>query len=417
MSKHARDRRPYIKPVTRVELSHSNIRFRWIAIAVLLSIAVVAIGYGFSLALSTEPGWQQVRASGDQVNCSGDFVLMYDFGIGDVNPTATNKKLEILYTQLTEDAYRIFSAEAEGTDNLYHLNANVNETVTVDPGLYRALEQIVEFENRHVFLAPATALYAPVFLSSTDAEAAVYDPMKEPELAELAAKMAAFGADTEMISLELQGENRVKLKAADAYLAFAEEYGIETFLDFGWMRNAFIVDYMAQALEEAGFAYGYLASYDGFTRNLYVGAEDFSQNIYHCVDNGVFLPAVLTYSGPMSLVSLRSYPLSDQDRWHYYAYEDGSITTAFLDSADGLSKSSVDGLTAYSRDRGCADILLQTAPLFVADSFDAQALEQLAWKGIESVRCHDKGVVITEESAAVTLTDDDYRIVISQVKP
>ena len=46
MSKHARDRRPYIKPVTRLELSEANIKYRWIAIAVLLAGAVQNIFYG-----------------------------------------------------------------------------------------------------------------------------------------------------------------------------------------------------------------------------------------------------------------------------------------------------------------------------------------------------------------------------------
>lgn len=416
MRKNARDRRPYIRPVKRLELSEANIKFRWIAIAVCLAIAVVAIGYGFSLALRTEAGWQQVSPLSEEVNCGSDFVFMYDFGVGDINPTAAHKKLEALYGDLTVSAYRLFSPEAVGNDNLYHLNCNVNEVVTVAPELYRALEQIASSGDRHVFMAPVLELYEPVFLAANDAEAALYDPRKDPDRAQMVREMAVYCADPEMVSLEVLGENQVRLTVAQEYLAFAEEYGIEVFLDLGWMKNAFIADYMAQALEAAGFDAGYLASFDGFTRNLYGRGKGFSQNIYHCVGSDVYLPGALEYFGPMSLVSLRSYPLSEQDRWNYYAYEDGSVTSVYLDPADGACKPSIDGITAYSRDLSCGEMVLKLSPVFIADAFDAEALEILAREGMESIRCHEKGIVCTDVVQPVRILDPSYDLVYSKVE-
>ena len=43
MSKHARDNRPYIKPVTKIELSGDQSTLRLILIVVLLAIACVCI--------------------------------------------------------------------------------------------------------------------------------------------------------------------------------------------------------------------------------------------------------------------------------------------------------------------------------------------------------------------------------------
>lgn len=416
MSKHARDRRPYIRPVTKLELSETNIKFRWIAIGVLLSVAVVAIGYGFFLALNKEPGWQQVSTVSDTVNCSNDFVLMYEFGAGDTNATAEAKKLETLYTDLTEEAYRLFHSEAEGTDNLYHINAHVNETVTVAPALYRSLEQIVRSGSRYPFLRPVQDLYAPVFLAEDDMEAAIYDPMKIPELAEEAAFLAEYCSDPSMVSLEVFGQNQVRLNVSASYLAVAEEYGIAVFLDFGWMTNAFIADFMADALEAEGFTRGYLASYDGFTRNLDTRGTEFTVNLFDRQDNDVRMPGNFCYSGPMSLVSFRDYPLSDREKWHYHAYGDGSITTAYLDPEDGLSKSSVSDIMTYSRSAGCAWIALRTAPVFIAESFDAQALECLVQEGIESVRCFGNSVICTQDPAPVRISDGIYDLIISNTK-
>lgn len=416
MSKNARDRRPYIKPVTKLELSEANIKLRWIAIAVLLAVAAVSIGYGFYTALSTEPGWQEVTVLSDEVNCSRDFKLMYDFGAGDINPTAAYKKLETLYGELTVSAYRLFTPEVEGKDNLYHINANINEAVTVAPALYDALAAIVESESRHVFMGPVRELYDSVFLSATDAEAELYDPMKNLERSELVREATAFCSDADMISLELLGESQVRLNVAPAYLRYGEEYGIVSYLDLGWMTNAFIADYIAEALKAEGFSCGYLVSYDGFTRNLYGGEMTFSQNIYHCVNSDVYLPASLEYRGPMSIVSLRSYPLSDRDRWHHYAYEDGSVTSVYLDPADGSSRPAIDGITAYSRDAGCGEMVLKLAPVFTAEDFDAYALETLAKQGIHSVRCYENSVVCTEDTAPFQILDQSYDIVISNAE-
>ena len=406
MSKNARDNRPYIRPVTRLELSEKNIKFRWIAIVVLLSIATVAIGYGFHSALSVEAGWEEVTVHPEEVSYNDDFVLMYDFGRGDIGPTAAYKKLEILYRDLNVSAYRTFSPEAEPGLNVRSLNENINASVAVSPELYKALEQVATTDNRHVFLAPVTALYKPVFLSEGDGEAMAFDPMYDAELAALAAETAAYCNDPAHISLELLGDNKAQLTVSDAYLAFAEEYGIEVFFDFGWMTNAFVADYLADALTEAGFTYGYLVSYDGFTRNLDVSGAGYSVNFFDRQGNDVLMPATVSYSSPMSIVSLRDFPLSDEDRWHYYSYANGGITTVFLDPADGVSKSAVDSLMAYGESLSCGEILLRLAPVFTADSLDEGALKAMAGDGVYTVWGEGDVLFHTQETAGLTLRPD-----------
>lgn len=403
MSKHGRDRRPYIKPVTRLELSEANIKYRWIAIAVLLAVAVVAIGYGVHLALSVEPGWQEVTATADEVNCARDFTLMYDFSAGDINPTVAHKKLQLLYTSLTESAYRFFSAEAEGTDNLYALNANINTVVILDPVVYHALERIADAGLRHPFMAPVQSLYASVFLSAGDAEASHFDPMQSPELMLLVKQTAAYTNDPEMISLELLGDCKARLNVAEDYLSFARDCGIETFLDLGWMKNAFIADYIAEALEAEGFCYGYLASYDGFTRNLDIRGTDYTTAIFDRQGTDILMPANFHYSGRQSIVSLRDYPLSDQDQWNYYVYDSGEITTVFLDPEDGVSKSAPDTLVSYSEKLGCSEILLKTAGIFTAETLDREALMELSRQEVHSIWFEENALLYTQKDAQLQI--------------
>ena len=388
MSKHARDKRPYMKPVTRIELSEDRIKLRLILLIVLLAIAAVAVFVGLRAALTVEPGWQKVQASSGKVNCSTEFTLMYDFSDHSASEaTIGSKRLNAFYTTLTEDAYAIFTAAEYETEfaNVRYLNDHINEVVTVDPALYQALERIVRYDSRYPFLAPVYEEYDKVFLQTNELDAALYDPAKSPELMDYIRQAAGFANDPEMVRLELLGNGQVCLHVADAYLSFAEEYGLDTFFDFHWMTNAFIIDYMASKLMENGYTNGYLASYDGFNRNLDMRGNLYSHNIYDRQGSDIYLPAVFNYQEPTSIVVLRNYPMSDADRWHYFSYSNGSITTTFVDPADGRPKSATDNLFAYSRESGCVEILLQTAPLFIADELDVDALNGLTEKGIWAI--------------------------------
>ncbi len=403
MSKKPRDNRPYIPPVKRIELSEDDTRLRLILIAVFLTIAVIAFAYGISSGLSTEPGWQVIEAAPKSPNYKDDFVLQYDFSGVNGNPTAAEKQITAVYTKAQEDSFRIFSAEVQedGIFGLAYLNAHPNEVISVEPALYQALALVEQYDNRHVFTAPATGAYSSLFLSTSDEEAALCDPELDPDQDVWFAQLAGFVQDPEAIHLELCGENQVKLCLSDAYWNFAQEQEITVFLDFGWMRNAFVADYLADALADAGFTDGYLVSYDGFTRNLDKRGQNYSMNLYNRQGSDIYMPACLHYNVPMAIVSLRDYPMMDNDRWHYYAYKSGRIVTVFLDPADCKSGSSVDTLVSYSSELGCAEILMQTAGVFTADRFDAAPL--LNAQNVSSIWFEDQTLCYTDSAAQLTL--------------
>lgn len=405
MSKNARDRRPYIRPVTRIELPEGNIKLRMILIVVLLSIAVVAVVFGLVSALKTEPGWQEVEVTSSELNCSRDFVLMYEFGMDGLDATSEYRNVTRMYTELTEFAFRIFSAdtEVENLGNVWYLNRHPNEEVAVAHELYQALELVTEYDSRYLFLGPVYDVYDPVFLAETSAEAALYDPAREPELAAYVQETMQYCADPNRIRLELLGEDRVKLHISEDYLAYAQENGIETFLDFGWMTNAFVADYMADTLAVSGYTNGYLASYDGFTRNLDERGNGYSYNLFDRQEQDIYMPGRLNYDRPMSIVFLRNYPLSEQDQWHYHAYEDGQITSVMVDTADGAVKSATDNLVVYSSGIGCAELLLKAAPVFISEELDIQALHEWTQDGIGSIWGEGGNLCYNDEDAQLEL--------------
>ena len=400
---------PHVRPVQRIELSESHVKLRMILIVVLLAIATVAIVIGLSSALKTEPGWQEIRVASVKMNCGEDFTLSYDFTNAGSAATAQSKALTTLYSTACEDAFRIFSPDVsgEGTANVYDLNAHPNETLTVDPVLYQALSLIQQYGNRNLYLGAVYAEYNRIFWAENDVEAASYDPVQNPELVGDLAELAAFANDPAMIDIQLLDNHQVKLMVAEEYLSFVKDNEIEKLIDFGWMKNAFIADYLAQVLTENGYTDGYIASFDGFTRNLDQRANTYSINLFDRIGFDIYHSAVMRYEAPASIVSLRDYPLGQSDHRIYHTFPDGHIASFLIDPADGMCKASVDSLIAYGKNQSCAEILLQLVPVFIADTFSNSRLLELASSGIHSLWCEGQSVYHTDAQVDLTILPQD----------
>lgn len=407
MSKNARDRRPYIKPVTRIDLSGEHFTLRWILVVLLILIAATCLVIGINSMMQTETGWTEIEVSSSEINCSQDFRLNYELGVSGVSATVENKLLSSLYSKATEDGYLIFSVHTlkDGVNNAAYLNAHLNEIVTVEEALYEALELIVRYNNRNIFMAPVNVEYNRIFSAVSDAEAERFVPARNPEIAAYVAELAGYANDPDMISLELFENNQVRLNVSDEYLAFADAEEIEYFLDFSWMTNAFVIDYMADILAENGYTNGYLSSFDGFTRNLDAG-DSYSLNIFDYRDGAVHVPAVMTYDEPISIVSLRSYPMTTEEQWHYYRFENGDVVSIFTDPADGMNKCATSDLLGYSYGTGCAEILMQLIPVFIAEEFNTAALSALTDTGIYSVWSEGTRIIFNDAELVLTLADE-----------
>jgi len=400
------DRRPYVPPVKKITLSEASPKLRVVLIILCLVIAAAALAAALNGLLRQEDGWQEIEAAASKRNLSEEFVLRYDFSRSGARAPADRRALSDLYTEVMEQSYVIFSKDEETEGNLWWVNVHANEAVTVDPVLYDALETVQRCGSRYLYLAPAYEEYRRIFLCETAEEAASYDPSQDAELADWLQQLADFANDPQHIDLELLGNLQVRLNVSDEYLSFAEEYELESFLDFSWTRNAFVADYAASRMQEKGYTAGYLSSYDGFTRNLDSG-NLYSFNVFSRHGNEINLPAVMEYSAPISLVSLRDYAMTEQDRWHYFSFPDSRIVTIFLDPADGRSKSSVHDLVAYSHTADCADVLLQAAPVFVSDGFSKAALQDMTQNGIFAVWSEDTELCFNDSELQLQMKETE----------
>ena len=418
-----RNHTPNVRPVQKVELSEKNTRQRLIAVIVLLVIASGAFMYALNGLMSNDSGWTNIEASSSaEIHCGDDFIFQYYVGAAGVNATTEKKALTLLYTDSIVKAYKMFSSDEsfEGITNVYDLNQHPNETMVVDDALYHAFELIAETGNRAVYLAPVDAEYENLFFCNDDSEAVSYDAYQNGEVAAYFSEVTDYSNDTSKVNVELLGDNQVRLSVSDDYLAFAEKNFISDFIDFSWMKNAFITDYVADVMIDNGYTLGSLTSYDGFTRNLdqtsaiakLNAGSDSSEttdrnavyffNMYDRQGNVIYPAGVMHYNGERSIVSLHNYPMSDKEKYNYYEFKSGDIRTRYADTTDGLCKSAVNNMVAYADNMGCAEILLKVSPVYIADMMDTEAVKSLAENGIQMIYGENSVLYYTDHSLELT---------------
>ena len=377
--------RPPVRKIINIELPEGRLGLRIALVIVLIVLAVASFALGINSLVSTDAGLTEITALSGEMNAGSSFTFYYYLGYGGADATDEKRELRNVYTEAATDALELFCAdiETEETGGLYRLSRSPNEILNVDEALYSALEQLEASDSRYHYLAPLYEQYYALCSSMGDEEAAQYDPRLDAAQGEFFAEAAAFAADETAVDIELLGDGKVRLRVSDEYLAFAQENGIVSFLDLGWMENAFIADYLAETLEAAGYTRGALISDDGFMRCLdeETGSE-YSFNFTHREGGEVTVLSTLRFSGRVSIACLRDYPAEGSDGEGYYLYENGTLRSPFLDTSDGLDRSSKPELCGYSFDEGCAALALTLAPIFIADTLNTEALVTLENEGI-----------------------------------
>ncbi len=381
-----------LKPVQKIELSDKNNKLKLILVILLLALGFTAIGYGIMSAISTERGWKEIEANRTEgLNCSQDFVFIYNIGAGDTSPTVENKALTNLYSKAVEDAYKIFTSDEGYADvaNIYTMNQKPNEELVVDPALYKTFELLQEYDNRNIYLAPVYMQYDDIFFSTDESEIVDYDPYSNEEVAAYYKEVAAYACDSEAVDVKLLGDNKVKLFISDEYLKYAEENHITRFIDLFWMRNAFITDYLAQVMRDNGYTLGSISSHDGFSCNMDETNTGYAFNMYDKVKGLPYQIATANYTGARNIVSMRDFVMSELDKPYFYELKNGEVRTSYLDVEDGLCKSSTSMLVSYSKKMSCAEIMLNMESIYIADELDEQAIANLTADDIYSVYCNE----------------------------
>ena len=377
MSRKERRKEPALTPKEQVELSQKNIPLRIVLVVLALVVAAVCFANALGETGKVQPGWQEILATNPQTLASQDFVLAYNLGTGSLSPKAEQQKVSELYTRvLDETAQALSNQPVSGVNNLYTLNQQPNADIQVEPALYEAFRVLENAGSRMAYYAPVAEQYDSLFSCTYDEEAVQFDPQRDKAAGEFTARIAAYAQDKTAVQVRLLPDNTLRLEVSQEYLDYAQDSGVDTFVDFGILRNALLCDAAADALVQAGYVQGVLSSLDGYARSLC--GEEFALNVFERQDGKIKNVGIVTYSGPAALVTLRAFPMSESDTVNYYTYSDGTVIGPFL-NADGISHTAAPSLAALSPSGSAANLALRMLPAFAGEDDSFAALSDLSW--------------------------------------
>ena len=407
-----KDKTPYVPPVKHIELDEKKIKPRLILTIVFFIIAIIAITYGVVSMNSTDDGWRTVEVSSKlDGSCLPEIAFQYNLGASGIAAGVEYRELSKVYTEAADNATKFFNNRYYvDTSNLRTLNDSPNSDVAVAQELYEALKLLSDSGRREMFYAPYYDEYTSLFLCVDENEAYNFDPKRNPEVEQYINSLSAYVGDENHVSLTFGENNTLRLNVSDEYLAFAEEYGITSYVDLYWMKNAFVVDYIAKQLTENGFYFGSLSTFDGYVRNLDKGSGYiYGFNLYDKVGDTVNPAAIMKYSGQISVVNYRSYPMTDLDAPYYNEDADGNTLSKYI-GGNGYPASATGSLVMFSREKSCAEILVSTMKYYLADTLDTVEVENIP--EISCVYCEDSKVVTnsTDEKISFDSFYDGYTL-------
>mgnify|MGYP001280929526 FL=1 len=407
-----KDKTPYVPPVKHIELDEKKIKPRLILTIVFFIIAIIAITYGVISMNSTDDGWRNVEVlSKLDGSCIPEIAFQYNLGASGIAAGVEYRELSKVYTEAADNATKFFNNRYYvDTSNLRTLNDSPNSDVAVAQELYDALKLLSDSGRREMFYAPYYDEYTSLFLCVDENEAYNFDPKRNPEVEQYINSLSAYVGDENHVSLTFGENNTLRLNVSDEYLAFAEDYGITSYVDLYWMKNAFVVDYIAKKLMENGFYFGSLSTFDGYVRNLDKGSGyNYGFNLYDKVEDTVNPAAIMSYSGQISVVNYRSYPMTDLDAPYYSEDADGNTLSKYI-GGNGYPASATGSLVMFSREKSCAEILVSTMEYYLADTLDTTEVENIP--EISCVYCEDSKVVTnsTDEKISFDSFYDGYTL-------
>ncbi|MCR5330047.1 MAG: hypothetical protein K6E62_02535, partial [Lachnospiraceae bacterium] len=332
---------------------------RIILFIIAFAVAVTAFTKGALSLSNNREGYQTVSASPDEeaVMYAADFTLNYYFTGKSGEIRDLRKAITSVYSGALNRAYKLLDPvhEYEGFTNLATLNSRPGENIKVSPELYGILKDAYEKTwQKTGYNMFAGALYGFVNSILILEEPEEFDPLLNPETAGRIEALAGM-IDADGFGLRFADDNEcvVRLDISDAYLKKAEELEVREYavLDLNLLKNAYIMEIVVNALDEAGYTNGYISTGSGLTCAL-SAQEGLEYCIYGLKDSTPAILKTLKSQGRAVYSSIRAFGFANESL--YYSIKgDGKIIyrNPYVSADSGRSNDSLLSLyTVYYND-------------------------------------------------------------------
>ncbi|MBQ9449212.1 MAG: hypothetical protein IJU60_05000 [Acholeplasmatales bacterium] len=371
-----RDKTDRIKPVEQIELEGRHIKLRIILAIVFFLIFVGSLVFILVTVNHTDAGWSSIPIQAGTINADKEIAVNYNLGKnGDAG--TESRAIKALASDTLETSYKALDAynSYDEVRNIYYLNRNYNKDLVVSEFLYNSLSKAKD--SNIIFLGPLVTYYDSLMGALTDADSKAYDPLYSETIKTLFAEVLVYAKDRNHIHLEFKADNTINLVISAEYLEFAKSAGITDFINLSWLRNAFIVDAIADRMASNNYLNGYVTSADGFTRNLGSANEKFGINLID-YDTKFITVGRIEYSGAYSVVVMKNFMTSSYDQ-KYIRYIDNNRRTYYIDQADGISKVASNYFVSIANNKSVVDLAIKSAEININKELNLTAIDDSSY--------------------------------------
>lgn len=395
------------KPVEKIEINIKHVKLRFFIVIVLV-LVVIGVGvYMLVSSLTETDGWKDIPVNSnlEHYNYGDEFYFQYNLGKSGKGATEEFKELQQVYSESIISTSKDLSSydSYEDVHNVYYINSHINEDIVVSDYLFDALNKVLEKEPNFLYYGPIHSEYEKFLLTAKEATAKSFDPHYSLELSNYYTRVIEKINNGD-ISISLNQENKsVRLNVNEEYknliIENTTENTVPHYIDFGWLKEPLIMDYLYDKLTSLGFIYGYITTYRGCFMNLYKNFN-YQLNINNYIDNVSQRSARMTIINPMRGIQFRNFSVYDSyDLYHLFTYKDGVSRTDYINYSDGLDYASIDSLTCYSYNLSLTEIALAGVKVYSNNVFNMESL--LSNTNIESVWVLNKQLKYTDKKVEV----------------
>ncbi len=314
---------------------------------------------------------------------------------------ATNTKKQV--TKMTNSQLTLYNRLFDSVNlyddliNVAYINNHINENIKVNDALYNAFKTINDNKSREIFFGPIFEYNDKIYSLDNDDEVKKIDYNYNSEMYNYLTSIYKFKNDSNAINIELLDDFVIRLNVHEAYINLLKENNSKRYIDFGYLKNAFIVDSVANHLSERGFREGYLMSSDGYLRvfNNKI-SRDYDIYDYDKADINI---ANITVVGK-SVVNINKF------RNKRYIYSDGRVINNYINPKALGSDLTANTIVCYSS-LSCSEMLLKMEGLMYTaisnySSLSTNGINTIYLDG-ENIKYNDSSLVFN-----MILVNDKY---------
>ncbi len=379
-----------MKDIKRIELNDNHVKLRIIILIALIPIAIAGFSIFFINLFSKKSGFEEINVSSSTADPVSDDELTFYYNLGKSgnSPTDDFKKVTESYSRHLDYAYKSLNKykEVDEYKNLYYLNRHPNETMKVSTLLYDSLKKVYDTDPKILYLGPITTLYENYIKNGNDGSNPTNPSVKQY----IDSIVNYIKSD---ISIDFLNDYNIKLNVSDNYLNILDELSVNDILDFSYLRNAFILDYVSTQLISDGFKYGNIQSYDGYYINL-DDTYNYKYDVYDIIDRKLISTCYVDFMGKYNIVNYRNFAINNMD-YSRFRIVDDKLTSLYINPNDGKNYESIKNLTSYSKTKSLVDIVLETKDIYINNNFNENNISiESIWLKDRSINYNDKNLTL-----------------------